>query len=280
MLKIILSLILTAFITIGSKSQEFTNTDTLKKYSYLLIGASFHPQSVLEAPSMNNLRPEAYATGFFVRKNDKLYVGSAYHVFTLFDVYNCKKTNSDIDFWIIRYFDSSGSARFSIIDVREIKNSCVPVFFLFAPDVYFIDVTKQMEGQHVYSIEKFLYGKQKKMVAADETYISYGFPSNGQSVYPNPSDYRLKVQPSYYEGRQADSSHYAPEYKTGHIDSMYITAYPIRYGGTSGSPVFRYLKKKQRHSVEFAGVQSGKNETFNCSYVLKGDLVIKELEGK
>lgn len=83
-------------------AQPDAKLDSLKKYSYLLIGASYHPTPIFDTPNLNNLKVESYATGFFVREDSNLYLISAYHVLTTFDVYKGIKTDSKIDYILVR----------------------------------------------------------------------------------------------------------------------------------------------------------------------------------
>jgi len=259
-------------------SQPDANFDTLKKYSYLLIGVSFKPKSISDKPDLSNLHVENYATGFFVRVENNLYLVSAYHVLTMVDVYKGVKTNSNIDFMLVRYLDSTNNMKVWLISIAEIIKKSPPIFFLNKPDIYCLNVTGELSDGKIYSLEGILFNKVRKpRKIPTKKIISYGYPSNGIFLYQTPNEYCNKIQPSLYEGYIADSTHYDPAYGRSLIDSLYLTTSPICYGGTSGSPVFVHYSIGKRKWIEFAGVQSGKNERYNCSYIARKEEVIRLL---
>lgn len=260
-------------------SQPDANLDTLKKYSYLLIGVSFKPNSIFDKPNLSNLHVENYATGFFVRVKGNLYLVSAYHALTMVDTYKGVKTNSNVDFMLVRYLDSANNKKGWLIPIADIIKKSPPIFFLNEPDIYCLNVADTLKDGKIYSLEGILFNKVKESRKTSvKKIISYGYPSNGIFLYQTPYEYCNKIQPSLYEGYIADSTHYDPAYERAIIDSLYLTTSPICYGGTSGSPVFVHSSIGKRRWIEFAGVQSGKNERYNCSYVAKKEELIRLLE--
>lgn len=276
------TLILLSTLILISKacsSQKISEFDSLRKYSYLIIGASFEPQKINEQPSIYNLKPVSYATGFFYKKNDSLLLISAAHVIYCIDVYQVKRVQTKIDYLIVRYYDTLNNIKYYAMPINEIKLSVEPFYFLDKPDVSWIFSKDAFKGGYINTINDFISKKQHKVKKRYRTkFISFGFPSYEHVKFQSSAQYDDFVNPSFYEGKLADSSHYAPLYKSQNIDSMYYTITPKTWGGTSGSPVFRYVyKNKRKQWVELIGVQSGKNEKYNCSYIVKKNELLKIL---
>lgn len=104
-MKILFLLFLIFHIGVRSLCQTDDGLDSLKKYSYLIIGAKFQPRFLGETPNLLNLHPVGYGTGFFFKRNDSLLLISAAHIFYNIDVYRSIRLESDIDYLIIRYYD-------------------------------------------------------------------------------------------------------------------------------------------------------------------------------
>jgi len=264
-------------------SQAKDNLDSLMRYSYLLIGASFHPNVLggliqIETPSLSNLRIEGFATGFFIKKNDRIFLITAYHVLTQCDVYKGIMKDSKIDHLILRYSDTLNNFQFVIIPIEDYKQLPCEIF-LRKPDVYYAELTGKINDANLNSLENVLYGKKKKKrKKTEQEVIFYGYPSSGQLQYTTGQTYSWGIAPSLYRGKLADSTHDEPIYKINNIDSMYITTTPPAYGGTSGAPVFSCFRKGKREWVDLEGVQSGNNIKYDCDYIVKIEELIKLLE--
>jgi hypothetical protein len=266
------------FIGLSAFCQPDPELDSLKKYSYLIIGASYNPRYASDSPSLENMEIEGYATGFFLQKGKKLFLGSAYHVLTNYDVYNKRKTDLKIDFIILQYVDTTNRIRLRPIDIRFRTEKNDSIFFLDSADVHFIEFPYQIKDASIHTLNRLIYKKQKELPKnANQKIISFGYPSWARSRYRNDFEFVRNVTPRLYEGYIADSSHYALYFDPKRIDAMYLTTTPYIYKGTSGSPVFRIVRSGKKQWVEFAGIQSGNNFDYNCAYIVKRKEVEKKI---
>ena len=265
------ALALIVLFSFSAKSQNNDIHDSLKKYSYLIIGTIYTPRFPGEQVNAFNLKPVGYGTGFFYKKGDSLFLISAAHIIYNIDVYHKVKSENRIDFLVVRYYDTLNNIRYRAIDTRQIQAQVPPFYFLDKPDVdYIFDPTAFADGK-INTINSFLFQRNRKIKKKYKTnFFAYGYASYEQVKYQSPAHYDDFVNPSRYEGNIADSSHYMPLYKEQNIDSLYYTTTPKAWGGTSGSPVFKYIyKNKRKQWIEFAGIQSGKNEWYDCAYIVK-----------
>src|SRR4051812_28572452 len=88
------------------------NLDTLSKYSYLIIEASSHAHSLLEIPNEKNFEFEGNASGFFIRDSGKVFLYTAYHVFSSCDLFGKRNIDSKVEYFIIRCFDKQNNPRY------------------------------------------------------------------------------------------------------------------------------------------------------------------------
>jgi hypothetical protein len=243
--------------------------DTLAKYSYVLLG-------LMQGNNLGHFPIVGNATGFFVRTSNKLYLISAYHVFTSCEVYQGIFEDIRSDYLLVQYHDTLGNKKTQMLPLKDYKNMpCI--FFLDHPDIDTMDVTNYFKDGVIYSVEKFFPQKSKKKKAqVDENkFICYGFPGKEyfESIFKTMN---IDHDAFSYFGTVADSNQYEPYYKIHNIDSMYITIQPALFGGTSGSPIFKVqTNKKKEQKVVFAGIQSGTNAQLNCSYIVKSGELIK-----
>lgn len=281
MAKLVIALILLSVAGPGL-AQQNPDLDTLKKYSYLIIGASYQPRYPGEPPNNFTLHPEGYATGFFVNRNDSLLLVTAYHVLNMVDIYNGVKLNTKIDYLIVRYLDTTNHIKYHAFSISILKQLAQPCLFLKKADVDWVYVDGAFKDGKINTINDILLAKHHSYKKSTKVkFISYGFAAYEQTKYQAPSQYDDFVNPSYYEGDLADSSHYNPYYKINDIDSMYLTLTPKAWGGTSGSPVFRYVyRSKHKQWIEFGGIQSGANVHYDCAYVVKSPELFKLLGWK
>jgi hypothetical protein len=250
--------------------------DSLKKYSYLLIGAEWKPKTLTEQPNELNLHPLGYGTGFFVRWNDSLLFITAYHVLTTFDVYKGIKPDSKIDYWLIRYRDTLNVVHAHAVSIFTLKDMGIPYFFLNSPDIFILNLTGYFNIAKINSIEQFFIQKPVRK-KTKEKIISYGYPADSLSKYSSLANYNDFVEPSLYEGKIGDSNNIEPSLRNLNIDSMYLTITPNQAQGTSGAPVFKEVTSKRKKWIEFVGVQSGSNSFYKASFVVKKEELFKRI---
>lgn len=154
---------------------------------------------------------------------------------------------------------------------RGLQASTLPFYFLDKPDVEWAYDGESFKDGKIFTINNFIFNTYPKIKKKDKVkYFAFGFPSCDQGNFLSTANYDDFVNPSLYDGTIADSTHYNPIYKSRNIDSMYYTTVPKAWGGTSGSPVFiQVYRNKRKGWVEFAGIQSGKNDYYNCAYIVK-----------
>jgi hypothetical protein len=200
----------------------------------------------------------------------------AFHVFSGCDVYHAVRANLRNQYLIIFYRDTANHFKPAVLPLDEFANKACK-YFLQCPDIDVMDVSNYFKDANIYSVESFLpkVPKRKKDILQDgNKYICFGY--QGDLFY----NYMLKnnsvdTKPFIHIGTKADSTQYDPYYKNSNIDSMYTTIWPAMLPGTSGSPIFKVmLDRKKKPQIEFAGVQSGMNSKYNCSYTVKAEQLV------
>ena len=274
-----LLLTIVIFIPLMARSQQDTlkKFDSLSKYSYLLIGAIAPPENLGVRPGILILTGNA--TGFFIRKGKKLYLVSAFHVFTGCDVYHGVFQDLRNEFLIVPYLDTMGILRKATLPLSGFRDKPCKLF-LDNPDVDVMDVSYTFKDGKINSIESMLPQKTKgKKFYDTNKYISYGFPGDRFQAYVYKT-MNMDEEPNFYQGENADSSQYDPYYDRKRIDSMCLIIKPALFAGTSGSPIFKIVdsKKKRIETILFAGVQSGTNLFYNCSYIVREKQLDKILD--
>ncbi len=123
-------------------SQGVVQTSHISNYSYSLL---LHGKDPLKS---------SFATGFFIRKNKKLYLVTCFHVFTGLDNWS-NLNKGPYDSIRLRYYDSRNQIKYLIINTSD--KSFTPRNFLVDPDIYFFEIdNKLLSDAKIYSIEKFI----------------------------------------------------------------------------------------------------------------------------
>ena len=243
--------------------------DSLGKYSYLIIGVRADPNLPATLPLEERLQNIEYSTGFFIRTSTRLYLVSAFHVFTDCEVYTGIFHDIRAEFLAICYTDTSGNYKRQTLSLGPYRSKpCW--YFLEHPDVDTMDVTDYFKDACINSIEQLLPPAKPGQKRTDgREFIGYGYHADKFNDYVT-RNRDLPRHPSGYIGQEADAAHYDPRYNYTAIGSMYIVLTPALVPGTSGAPLFRVMRdRKRREFVQFAGVQSGTNDRYNCSLIVK-----------
>lgn len=252
--------------------------DSLAKYSYLIVAGKFIPRFIGDTPNETNTFYRGNATGFFIRLKEKLFLVTAYHVVTPCDVYHNVIVHNDINCLAVTYHDTLNHLRQQILDISNRVNM-PPIFFLNTPDIAIVDAAHVFDDAKINSIENLIFDTTRYTKENIIKYIIFGFSGNKMDELIV-TKHTVDTPPFLYEGYTADSSHYEKLYKYLNIDSMYYTLQPLGIPGMSGAPVFREVKyKKRKKRIEFAGMQSGKNDDFNCAYIVKVIELIRLVRG-
>lgn len=272
-LKLFLLLVAAGYFNPAS-SQVKQKEDTLSKYSYLLIYTEKDPNTV-----GNFIPTPSHATCFFIRRNGKLYLVSAYHVLTNYDLYAGKPYDKKVDAFFVRYFDSVGKPSGIFVPVQPLKSMFA--FFLTLPDIciYRCD-SLAFINKNIKSIESMVEPLTLKANSKTKIkIISFGFPVDDTTKFNSPDEFILKSTPQKYIGLMADTSSIQPGLKVNkNFNDWYSTVTPLLINGRSGSPVFLQYTKKKKSWHALLGVQSGATTLLNTSFVVNYKLLINEID--
>lgn len=272
-----LSILYFSFIlSISLNAQNATGTDSLAKYSYLLLAMK------------NNISiPISIATAFLVKFQGKLFIVSAWHVLTGRDVYHNIDPYMQYDYLLLRYTDTSKVIRYAKINrvIGAISNSKIRPEFQTSPDMlpWGINLNIFEEPPLLNSIENILFLKPqikiRKNDYVDTIVLGYGFSNFSHVVSPFIPGFWNRIDtisPSPYIGKIMDSSPIKDfQDSLYYPNKWYFMSDPIGRRGDSGCPIFLkcilYNKrsKKIKEWVEFGGSQSGANSKYNFAYIVK-----------
>jgi hypothetical protein len=261
---------LTCLLLMGLASMHvFSQSDTLdavqqkklfnklSKYSYMIIplGRNYRDSTVM--------RTLEIGTGFFLRQHGKLFLVSAYHVFTGCNMYNDTPRNEKPYAVGVRYKDLSGNYKVLQLPPQNFP-PCKKAFE--QEDVWLVEVPELFIDPHIYSIESMVRkGKFYSSLMADETVVGYGFPYGSSSV--DSIKKGLELPPKEYLSKCISP----PVDSSSQMVVLYYFIKPMLDEGISGAPIFR-VRKRGHHKIklDFVGIQSGSNTTANNSTIVKG----------
>jgi hypothetical protein len=258
--------------------------DSLKKYSYLIVQ---YKTAIDFRANMSSLHDFKYdtvitglASGFFIRKKNKLFFVGSYHVFMGVDTY-CKKMIPEsrrAEILGIEYFDKSDDTfKYYYIDIKELNINSQVISLNEYPDAYVFEIKDPLPKEmNIYSVEKMI-SKKRNTKATFQYSIVYGYyyPYSGISFIKPITDY---MRPTLYKGTIASND----ECKDilPNIDSLNIRLNTFNKWGASGAPVFFKYKYKSKEWFEFAGVQAAGNESVDCSVAVRKQEIINLIASK
>jgi|GEM_PF-1704932 len=232
--------------TFQTDHREVHFYDTLEKYTYVIIG--------LEPIDNSHTRfKDAFgASGFFIRHtNNRLFLVSAYHVFTGCPMYPNDSTYHP-EYLKIWYPDTSDLYRFVLVPLTAYINKPCKTASETA-DVEAMDVTTYFRKINIFSIEHMAptFCQNTPDTIEEEPVACYGLISDSTG----------KSLPKEGQRRQPLTG-YTSFFITIPVDSFdtpgkyYLTVRPAFKSGYSGAPVFR-IRSDSLHTkaIEFAGIQ-------------------------
>jgi hypothetical protein len=224
--------------------------DSLKKYSYLLIG--------LPTKDLVHNGTRDVSTGFFIRDlNDRLFLVSAYHVLTGCDPLNSRILDVRDDSLQVWYMDTLNRYKFEQFTLTAYHNKrCNDSI----PDVDTMDVTGHFKDGRIFSIERMMpHNVPQDHIAKGDSVICFG--------------YHKKKIPSKTGDEAVKPSHkirkifgYRDEFKDKGGSFIYVGIHPALKKGFSGAPLFRI---KAGSAIEFAGIQSSAAIGNKVSFVVR-----------
>jgi len=228
--------------------------DTLEKYSYLIIG--------MNSEEITN------STGFFIRDtSNKLFLVSAYHVFTGCDLFPDTLQALRADTLKVWYTDTLGRYTFAKLPLTAHKNKpCKSAALL--PDVDTMEVTAWFRDGKIYSIEHMAphYWKEFTGVSAKDLVACYGFFQDDPAKFP-PKAGDPRVRPGGYASHVVE----VPDSIRDLLGQTYIAVRPAYKEGFSGAPLFMIRSDStHKRTIEFAGIQSGNSGDGSLSLIVKG----------
>jgi len=228
--------------------------DSLEKYSYLIIGM--------------NSKEITNSSGFFIRDTaNKLFLVSAYHVFTGCDVFPDTFQDQRADTLKVWYTDTLGVYKFAKLPLTAYKNKpCKSAAVL--PDMDTMEVTAWFRDGNIYSIEHMAphYWKDSTGVRPGDIVVCYGFFQDDPAKFP-PKEGDPRVKPAGYTSHAME----VPGSIRVLLGQTYIAVYPANKEGFSGAPLFMIRADSTRkRRIAFAGIQSGNSEDNSHSLIVRG----------
>ena len=281
--------------TLSFSQEPITQLYDLKKYSYPIFIYE-------EADSVNattGIKDTFYFTGhgtcFFIRKSNRLFLVTAYHVFTFRpNVAPGQTIKPRIGGAVrINFFPDYPEEAHLTIPIDEIIQKSEDINVLVNPDLFVYEMPAAYYGsEYINSIETFL-PKYKNEISSPLPMYSYGFP--GSSYLNNKLNFinRNPDSPSYvipYAGRlktdvasiNEKTNRLLPSSLNIHsrykVDSLNYVANPKYAEGASGAPVFFSSTNNGLPTVWFAGIVSTISPVDDFTIIVKEENLMKELD--
>jgi hypothetical protein len=248
----------------------------MSKYSYLLLQKRHN--SIIETTpfTWSLLAQPLVGTGFFVRKNKRVFLVSAKHVLTNFDCYPMVTTEGYERIIYVRYVDTLNYVKFQPINTSAnwLKERGEPCFVV--PDIDFVEVTGLFADAKLNIVD---IGNVSDSIGltidSGTSFYLTGFGISGTRGVEM-QDYFLGATPIGYEA-QSQPNCPDPIYARPSLITYYYFLNAYMEKGTSGSPVFILKKKRGKPFYEFVGIQSASDSTYNFSYVVKKQALLAML---
>ncbi|MGN6298299.1 MAG: hypothetical protein ACTHM7_16025 [Ginsengibacter sp.] len=250
------------------QGQQEPLQDSLGQYSYLVYGST-----ELSHPKNATIVRGQQATGFFIKKDNRLYFITAKHAVTNYVANGDSRNNYPDSFNVYAHYDDP----FHFVSIPAIWSTATAALKggLIDSDVFCYQVTHKLNGMHVRAIEFTEQGRS--LVSSRNNYDKIrilGFPVQMNKIERNviqiTPPYRFetsnfKISESFLNriGNDVgvDSVRYEIEIKDFKITSA--------FGGFSGAPVF--IENKVTNKWELMGVLVGINPLRNAVYVTNKD---------
>lgn len=258
----------------AQKQSNDPTTDSLRKYSYLL---AVYKDSLLAGETGSKWHLQGITTGFFVKEKGELYLVSSYHVFTQTSVVPGASQGMVLDVMRLRIFNPTLGIGFLTIDLRKIKERGKTISLYTAPDVYAYKISDtNFLKMKINTLDDILKTDRDKKGANIQA-IAFGFPNMPKDEKIDFNSYK----DSLYKGALASKNSYSAIVEFNGIDSLNTILNPASFNGASGSPVFYVYSKKEGNRkvewIEFAGVMSASNPTYNFCSIVKKKVAIKAI---
>ena len=235
--------------------------DTLEKYSYLLVALK------KSQGDSTKVKPITNGTGFFYRKDEKLFLVSAYHVLTGCSNYNRNMPDQRPDSMDIWFFNEPGKGTYIRLSMDAYRAGQCETADKRA-DVDTMDVTAWIKNVKVSSVERLTCGPcgGDDTLRKRDTVVCYGYSNFQREQYNyGPASVPSAPNASIGLGRKIPGR----DGKTKMKDHYYFI-HPKLHEGDSGGPVFRIRSDANGNKiVGFMGIQSGSKENGNRSTITK-----------
>ena len=235
--------------------------DILGKYSYLIVTIDLHTNK------------QDVATGFFYRSKNKLFLVSAYHVFTGFDVLNRRFKDIRPDTMTVWYRDSADKfyrtegfslEKYHMRDTQDI---------LRLSDVDIIEVSDRFREGKINSVDSLVLDDGANELLVGDIIVAYGFP-NVSNATMDSLHHHIKVPARAFVCKTMT----APKRSPGSdVTTVYSYLSPPLQPGVSGAPIFRVRSRFHEKTLEFMGIQSYSNDTTKLSLIVKEGEMTKKL---
>jgi hypothetical protein len=267
----------------------------LGKYSYPIF-------LTVEADSINvntGLKDTFFYTGhgtcFFIRKSNRLFLVTAYHVFAFKpDVMPGRKIKPVIggEVRVNLFPQNPEKVRLMIPIDKSVLNSD-DINVMMNPDLYVYELpVREYNNPFINSIEDFL-SKDKNEISSPLLMYAYGFPSirfvkdvvSYTNTNPDSASYvipyagKLKMDVADINEKANWLLPHPPNIHSLYkVDSLNYVANPKYAQGASGSPVFFSSTNDGQTSVWFAGIVSTISPVDDFTIIVKEEYIMNELE--
>lgn len=253
-MKILIGILL---LPLFSYTQELQKDTSLMKYSYFIYG--------------NNLDHSIQqGTAFFIRRNKKIYLGTARHLITGYDDVKGAMENNYPDTLYVRIYDKDNKPYFLPINIKSIKETTKQDLFYQSPDLYFYRIIIPQKFK-VNTLEKYILNfsmsnQQPENVFACGYPIKRGLDDRKTHMILSPTIAYGRLFTEYSKTLGVDNT----------MDSL---DYPIKYNGDdihqgfSGCPAYFILNG----NIIFGGVFFMFNSKRNIAYFVRPEVVRKML---
>lgn len=243
---------------VSANSTQFLqyNTDSLRKYSYPLLGIR---------KLKDTLKAFLIGTCSFVRKDSLTLIITAKHNLSGYNTFTFEPVHLSYDTIAVGYYDATTknyiSSNLNIISA--IKKRMANDYFFNKADLIVMPFLDTILAPYINPINSFVFDTIIKPNEILDSALAYGF------AYDSTKEYQRETKSTFYKGEIIPIN-------TGYPvnDNMYYTTRPISKYGMSGSPIFfRYIRPDKTPHIVFGGVVFGKNEKYNVAYSIIPELI-------
>lgn len=235
----------------NGKSFDTEDTDSLAKYSYMMVGFKIINGKEMVFP---------LGTCFFIKQGNITKLVTARHNFTGINTFDGSLTSNQFEDIGFRYLNKkTNQVSFSRISIANIKKKIPRDLFYKMADAIAVTMTDTIVEPFLDFIDEKMLPKAGEKVPFKEI-SAYGFP------YIDSTQYNKEMKAFEYSGRLVSNVSIRHRYPIN--NELYFIATPKSVQGLSGSPVFcRYVSAKtNKVNYKLVGVIFGTHDELDYAY--------------